>query len=72
MCRQRKFCPGGEFPGGAKVAALMGCEIEGPDLSKHIAKSKQIDAVLDLPGDSVVLDSAQRLSWSTPDAQSSE
>jgi len=25
----------------------MGCEIEGPDLSKHIAKSKQIDAVLE-------------------------
>jgi NADPH2:quinone reductase len=33
------------------------CEIERPDLSKHIAEAKQIDAVLDLVGNSVLLDS---------------
>ena len=33
------------------------CEIERPDLSKHIAEAKAIDAVLDLVGNSVVLDS---------------
>jgi NADPH2:quinone reductase len=37
------------------------CEIERPDLSKHIAESKQIDAVLDLVGNSVVLDSLAML-----------
>ena len=33
------------------------CEIERPDLSKHIADARQIDAVLDLVGNSVMLDS---------------
>jgi NADPH:quinone reductase-like Zn-dependent oxidoreductase len=32
-------------------------ELEGPDLSKRIAEAKQIDAVLDLVGNSVILDS---------------
>jgi NADPH:quinone reductase-like Zn-dependent oxidoreductase len=33
------------------------CEIERPELSKHIAEAKKIDAVLDLVGNSVLLDS---------------
>jgi NADPH:quinone reductase-like Zn-dependent oxidoreductase len=33
------------------------CEIERPDLSKHIPEAQKIDAVLDLVGNSVVLDS---------------
>jgi NADPH:quinone reductase-like Zn-dependent oxidoreductase len=37
------------------------CEIERPDLSKHIAEAKKIDAVLDLVGNSVVLDSLAML-----------
>src|SRR6201997_1812715 len=37
------------------------CEIERPDLSKHIAEVKQIDAVLDLVGNSVLLDSLAML-----------
>jgi NADPH:quinone reductase-like Zn-dependent oxidoreductase len=37
------------------------CEIDRPDLSKHIAEAKQIDAVLDLVGNSVVLDSLAML-----------
>jgi len=37
------------------------CEIERPDLSKQIAEAKQIDAVLDLVGNSVVLDSLAML-----------
>jgi NADPH:quinone reductase len=37
------------------------CEIERPDLSKHISGAKQIDAVLDLVGNSVVLDSLAML-----------
>jgi NADPH:quinone reductase len=37
------------------------CEIERPDLSKHIPEAKQIDAVLDLVGNSVVLDSLAML-----------
>ncbi|MCP3469391.1 zinc-binding alcohol dehydrogenase family protein [Bradyrhizobium sp. CCGUVB1N3] len=37
------------------------CEIERADLSKHIAEAKQIDAVLDLVGNSVVLDSLAML-----------
>ena len=36
-------------------------EIEGPDLSKRIAKAKQIDAVLDLVGNSTILDSLAML-----------
>jgi NADPH:quinone reductase len=37
------------------------CEIERPDLSNHIAEAKRIDAVLDLVGNSVVLDSLAML-----------
>jgi NADPH:quinone reductase-like Zn-dependent oxidoreductase len=37
------------------------CEIERPDLSKHIPEAKTIDAVLDLVGNSVVLDSLAML-----------
>ncbi|NLS05039.1 zinc-binding dehydrogenase [Rhizobium sp. P32RR-XVIII] len=37
------------------------CEIERPDLSRHIAEAKAIDAVLDLVGNSVVLDSLAML-----------
>ena len=37
------------------------CEIERPDLSKRIAEAKQIDAVLDLVGNSVALDSLAML-----------
>ncbi|HTH96807.1 MAG TPA: zinc-binding alcohol dehydrogenase family protein [Stellaceae bacterium] len=37
------------------------CEIERPDLSKHIPEAKRIDAVLDLVGNSVVLDSLAML-----------
>ena len=37
------------------------CEIERPDLSKHIPEAQQIDAVLDLVGNSVMLDSLAML-----------
>ncbi len=37
------------------------CEIERPDLSKHLPEAKKIDAVLDLVGNSVVLDSLTML-----------
>ncbi len=37
------------------------CEIERPDLSQHIAEAKRIDAILDLVGNSVVLDSLAML-----------
>src|ERR1700741_1058537 len=37
------------------------CEIERSDLSKHIAEAGQIDAVLDLVGNSVALDSLAML-----------
>jgi NADPH:quinone reductase-like Zn-dependent oxidoreductase len=37
------------------------CEVERPDLSKHIAEAKKIDAVLDLVGNSVILDSLAML-----------
>jgi NADPH:quinone reductase-like Zn-dependent oxidoreductase len=33
------------------------CEIERPDLSKHLHEAKSVDAVLDLVGNSVLLDS---------------
>ena len=39
----------------------MRCEIERPDLSTHITDAKQIDAVLDLVGNSVVLNSLAML-----------
>ena len=37
------------------------CEVERPDLSQHIAEAGTIDAVLDLVGNSVVLDSLRML-----------
>jgi NADPH2:quinone reductase len=37
------------------------CEIERPDLAKHISDAKTIDAVLDLVGNSVMLDSLAML-----------
>ena len=37
------------------------CEIERPDLSKQIRDAKKIDAVLDLVGNSVMLDSLAML-----------
>ena len=37
------------------------CEIERRDLSKHIAEAKKIDAILDLVGNSVMLDSLAML-----------
>jgi NADPH:quinone reductase-like Zn-dependent oxidoreductase len=37
------------------------CEIERPDLSKHIPEAKMIDAVLDLVGNGVMLDSLAML-----------
>ena len=37
------------------------CEIERPNLSKHIPEARQIDAVLDLVGNSVALDSLAML-----------
>jgi NADPH:quinone reductase-like Zn-dependent oxidoreductase len=46
------------------VLARLGaerCEIERRDLSKHIAEAKKIDAVLDLVGNSVMLDSLTML-----------
>jgi NADPH:quinone reductase len=36
-------------------------EVEGPDLSKRIAEAKEIDAVLDLVGNSTILDSLAML-----------
>jgi NADPH:quinone reductase len=38
-------------------------EVEGPDLSKRIAEAKHIDAVLDLVGNSTILDSLWMLRW---------
>jgi NADPH:quinone reductase-like Zn-dependent oxidoreductase len=37
------------------------CELEGPDLSKRIAGAKELDAVLDLVGNSTILDSLEML-----------
>ena len=37
------------------------CEVERPDLSKRIPEAKKIDAVLDLVGNSVMLDSLAML-----------
>lgn len=44
-----------------EVLGVERCEIERPDLSKHIPEAKQIDAVLDLVGNTVVLDSLAML-----------
>jgi NADPH2:quinone reductase len=48
------------FPMLAKLGAER-CEVERRDLSKHIAEVKKIDAVLDLVGNSVMLDSLAML-----------
>jgi NADPH:quinone reductase-like Zn-dependent oxidoreductase len=48
------------FPMLEKLGAER-CEIERRDLSNHIAEAKKIDAVLDLVGNSVVLDSLAML-----------
>ena len=48
------------FPMLEKLGAER-CEIERRDLSKHIAEAKQIDAVLDLVGNTVMLDSLAML-----------
>jgi NADPH:quinone reductase-like Zn-dependent oxidoreductase len=40
---------------------VMRVELEGPDLSKRIAEAKQLDAVLDLVGNSTILDSLAML-----------
>jgi NADPH:quinone reductase-like Zn-dependent oxidoreductase len=47
----------------AKLEALgvSRVEVEGPDLSKRIAETKEIDAVLDLVGNSTILDSLAML-----------
>ena len=44
-----------------KRSAPSACEVEGPDLSKRIAEAKKIDAVLDLVGNSTILDSLAML-----------
>jgi NADPH:quinone reductase len=36
-------------------------EVEQPDLSKHIAEAKRLDAVLDLVGNSTILNSLHML-----------
>jgi NADPH:quinone reductase len=48
------------FPMLEKLRAER-CEIECPDLSKHIPEAKKIDAVLNLVGNSVLLDSLAML-----------
>jgi NADPH:quinone reductase-like Zn-dependent oxidoreductase len=48
------------FPLLQKLGAER-CEIERPDLSKHIPEAKKIDAVLDLVGNTVLLDSLAML-----------
>jgi NADPH2:quinone reductase len=48
------------FPVLEKLGAAR-CEVERPDLTTHIAEAKQIDAVLDLVGNSTILDSLDML-----------
>jgi NADPH:quinone reductase len=48
------------FPMLEKLGAER-CEIERRDLSKHITEAKKVDAVLDLVGNSVMLDSLAML-----------
>src|SRR6201997_1114996 len=48
------------FPMLEKLGAVR-VELERPDLAAHIAESKQIDAVLDLVGNSTILDSLDML-----------
>jgi NADPH:quinone reductase-like Zn-dependent oxidoreductase len=42
-----------------KELGAQRCEIETPDLSKHLRDSKKIDAVLDLVGNTTFMDSLQ-------------
>ena len=44
-----------------KSLASRAVEQEGPDLARHIAEAKQFDAVLDLVGNSTILDSLAML-----------
>jgi len=44
------------FP-SLKALGATSTEVEGPDLSKRLDEAKQIDAVLDLVGNSTILDS---------------
>jgi NADPH:quinone reductase len=53
--RNRERLPTLEALGASRV------EIEGPDLSKRIAEAKKLDAVLDLVGNSTILDSLNML-----------
>ena len=48
------------FPMLEKLGAVR-AEVEGPDLSQRIAEAKKIDAVLDLVGNSTILDSLAML-----------
>jgi NADPH:quinone reductase-like Zn-dependent oxidoreductase len=49
-----------QFPTVEALGAVR-AEVEGPDLSKRIAEAKQLDAVLDLVGNSTILDSLAML-----------
>src|SRR5262245_33296824 len=53
--RNRERFPMLEALGASRV------EVEGPDLSKRIAEAKKLDAVLDLVGNSTILDSLNML-----------
>jgi NADPH:quinone reductase-like Zn-dependent oxidoreductase len=53
--RNRSHAPELEALGATRV------ETEGPDLAKRIAERRQIDAVLDLVGNSTILDSLDTL-----------
>ena len=45
----------------SKALGAERVEVEGPDLSRRIAEAKQLDAVLDLVGNSTILDSLAML-----------
>src|SRR5262249_19905280 len=49
-----------QFPTLVELGAIRG-EVEGPDLSKRIAEAEKLDAVLDLVGNSTILDSLAML-----------
>jgi NADPH:quinone reductase-like Zn-dependent oxidoreductase len=53
--RNRERFPKLEALGASRV------EVEGPDLSRRVAEAKQLDAVLDLVGNSTILDSLHML-----------
>ena len=52
--------PQAHFPCSKNLGASR-VELERPDLAAHIAEAKQIDAVLDLVGNSTILDSLDML-----------